>query len=217
MLLFLLELAMQSPLLKGIVGWVDLQAANVEERLQYYTQYNLIKGFRHVLHDETDVDFMLRPAFLNGIKALHKYDYTYDVLIFPEHLPNTAQLIKNNPEQFFVMDHIAKPDIKNNGFAEWKNKLAAVAEYPNVYCKISGMVTETHWRQWKPDDFKMYMDAVVKLFSTERIMYGSDWPVCILSAAYADMYNIVHNYFSTFSKTEQDNFFGLNATHFYNL
>jgi L-fuconolactonase len=214
---FLLQLAQQSQIIKGIVGWVDLQSATVEERLNYYTQFSTIKGFRHVIHDEVDLDFMLRPKFLNGIGLLKKFGYTYDILIFQSHLTNTLKFIQQFPEQLFVIDHIAKPSIKNNQLIDWKTQLAAVAAYPNVYCKISGMVTEANWKQWQNADFKIYIDTVVDLFGTNRIMYGSDWPVCTLSATYQQQYNIVQEYFATFSKAEQDSFFGLNATQFYNL
>lgn len=214
---FLIQLSQQFSFIKGIVGWVDLQATNVKERLAYYQNIKIIKGFRHVIHDEVDIDFMLQPAFLNGINCLHEFDFTFDVLIFPIHLKNTFLLIKQNPQQRFVIDHIAKPAIKNNEFEIWKTNLAKVAALPNVYCKISGMVTEANWKQWKKEDFKIYLDTVFELFGTDRIMYGSDWPVCTLSANYTSMYEIVQDYFSKFSSNEQHKFFGLNATHFYHL
>lgn len=214
---FLLGLSNQSPIIKGIVGWIDLQSENLPERLSYYKKFKNIKGFRHVIQDEPDINFMLRPAFLNGIKTLKFFDYTYDILIFPKHLKNTFKLIKLNPEQLFVIDHIAKPDIRNNQIEDWENDLSAIGKLPNVYCKISGMVTEARWKEWKQDDFSVYLDTVVEIFGMDRIMYGSDWPVCTLSASYANMYKIVNDYFSSFSKQEQDNFFGLNAKRFYRL
>ena len=214
---YLLHLAANYSFIKGIVGWVDLQSNAIDERLAYYKQYEKIKGFRHVIHDEPDIDFMLRPAFMNGIKELKKFGFTYDLLIYSHHLPNTIKLIKKNQEQLFVIDHLAKPAIKNNEFAYWKQQLSKVAAFPNVYCKISGMVTEARWYHWKKDDFTIYLNALVELFGTNRIMFGSDWPVCLLSASYEDMYGIVNDYFSTFSKEEQDNFFGLNAKRFYQL
>ena len=214
---YLLNLSANCSFIKGIVGWVDLQSNAINERLAYYKQYEKIKGFRHVIHDEPDIDFMLRPAFINGIKELKKFGFTYDLLIYSHHLPNTIELIKKNQEQLFVIDHIAKPAIKNNEFAYWKQHLSRVAAFPNVYCKISGMVTEASWHQWTKDVFTIYLNAVVELFGTNRIMFGSDWPVCLLSATYEDMYGIVHDYFSTFSKDEQGNFFGLNAKRFYQL
>lgn len=214
---FLLGLAEKHDCIKGIVGWVDLQSEQVEERLAFYKQFPLIKGFRHVLHDEADVNFMLRPAFLHGISLLKKYGFTYDILIFPKHLPNTLKLVKAFPEQRFVIDHIAKPFIKTGEIEAWQNDLKAVAAYNNVSCKISGMVTEADWHNWKTTDFTPYLDIVVETFGIERIMYGSDWPVCTLAATYEDMFSIVKEYFSMFSESEQDKFFGGNAVAFYNL
>jgi L-fuconolactonase len=214
---FLLKLADESTIIKGIVGWVDLQSEKITDRLSYYKSFEKIKGFRHVIHDEPDIDFMLRPAFLKGINALLPFDYTYDILIFHHHLANTVKLVKQFPDQPFVIDHIAKPDIKNKQFQDWKKQLAAVAAFQNVYCKISGMVTEANWKAWKPVDFIIYMDAIVELFGTDRIMFGSDWPVCTLAATYENVYNITNDYFSSFTNDEQDKFFSLNAKRFYRL
>jgi len=214
---FLLKMAVASSIVKGIVGWVDLKSDYVIKRLSFYKQFEKIKGFRHVIQDEPDLDFMLQPDFLNGIKALRNFDYTYDILIFSIHLPNTLELIKKFPDQLFVIDHLAKPEIRNHKYENWRKQLAAIASFPNIFCKISGMVTEAKWHQWKQEDFKIYLDTVVELFGTERIMYGSDWPVCTLSSSYEDMYKIVADYFSEFSIDEQNNFFGLNATKFYRL
>ncbi|HET7119223.1 MAG TPA: amidohydrolase family protein, partial [Hanamia sp.] len=214
---FLLKMAAASSIVRGIVGWVDLKAGNVTERLSFYKQFEMIKGFRHVIQDEPDLNFMLQPDFLNGIKALRNFGYTYDILIFSIQLPNTLELIKKFPDQPFVIDHLAKPEIRNHQYKSWEKGLAAVAAFSNVFCKISGMVTEAKWHQWKQEDFEIYLDAVVELFGTERIMYGSDWPVCTLSSSYEDMYKIMNDYFSKFSKDERNNFFGLNATKFYRL
>jgi L-fuconolactonase len=214
---FLLGVAQQHDFIKGIVGWVDLQSEQVEARLEYYTQFERMKGFRHVVHDEPDRDFMLRPAFLRGIGLLEKYGYTYDILIFPEHLSNTLKLVKAFPNQRFVIDHIAKPAIKKGTIKAWQKALKAVAAHENVSCKISGMVTEADWHKWQQGDFAPYMAQVVELFGIDRIMYGSDWPVCTLAASYENMFSIVKQYFSTFSASEQQKFFGDNATKFYNF
>lgn len=214
---FLLDLAERYSNIKGIIGWVDLQSENIFERLSYYKTKEKIKGFRHVIHDEADVGFMLRPAFLKGIKALQTFGYTYDILIYYFHLPNTLKLIRSFPDQLFIIDHIAKPKIGEKEIMLWKKLFTPVAAYPNVYCKISGMVTETSWHHWKQEDFTPYLDTIVELFGTERILYGSDWPVCTLSASYYDTYRIVKDYFNGFTKDEQDNFFGKNAIRFYHL
>ena len=157
------------------------------------------------------------PAFLQGIGLLKKYDFTYDILIFPKHLPNTLKLVKAFPDQAFVIDHIAKPPIKNGNIKQWQKALKAVADHKNVSCKISGMVTEADWAKWQQADFTPYINAVVELFGIDRIMYGSDWPVCTLAASYKKQFSIVKDYFSTFSATEQQKVFGANAVQFYNL
>ena len=214
---FLLQLAEHNPFIKGIVGWVDLQSVAVSERLAYYSSKKNIKGFRHVIHDEEDIDFMLRPAFLRGIRALLPYGFTYDLLIYPYHLQNTLELARLFPDQPFVIDHIAKPRIGKKEVSEWKKKLAPLASMQNVHCKISGMVTETAWKKWKREDFIPYLDTIVEIFETKRILYGSDWPVCTLSASYEETYGLVKHYFDDFSQVEQNDFFGLNAKRFYDL
>ena len=215
---FLLSLVEKYDFIKGIVGWVDLQSEKVEARLEYYQKFPLLKGFRHVVHDEADINFMLRPAFFKGISLLKKYGYTYDILIFQKHLPNTLELVAAFPNQPFVIDHIAKPSIKTGENTEgWRKNLEAVAQYENVSCKISGMVTEADWHHCKQADFTPYLDTVVELFGLDRIMYGSDWPVCNLAVNYETQFDIVRHYFSNFNKQEQAQFFGGNASKFYNL
>jgi L-fuconolactonase len=214
---FLLNLATEYEVIKGIVGWVDLQADDIEERLAHYQQFPKMKGFRHVLHDEAQRDFMLRPAFMRGVSKLNKYSYTYDILIFTDQLPFTLKFIEAFPDQRFVIDHIAKPLIKQQIVGAWREDMAKIAAHENVYCKISGLVTEADWKNWKTEDFKVYLDIVVNLFGPDRIMYGSDWPVCQLAASYQAQYNLVKTYFSSFGPTEQAKFFGKNATTFYQL
>ena len=214
---FLLNLANQYDFIKGIVGWVDLRAENVEERLKYYQQFPKIKGFRHVLHDEPQRDYMLRADFMQGISHLGKYNYTYDILIFTDQLAYTLELIKAFPEQAFVIDHIAKPLIKQQIVGAWKDYMTEIASYKNVFCKISGLVTEADWESWKKENFNIYLDLVVEVFGIDRIMYGSDWPVCQLAATYEAQFDLVKDYFSSFSKIEQDKFFGGNAIGFYHL
>ena len=176
-----------------------------------------MKGFRHVLQGETQRDLMLTPKFMNGISKLEKFGFTYDILIFPDQLQYMPQFVTEFPNQKFVINHIAKPCIKAKEINEWKKGIEAVAEYENVYCKISGMVTEADWHNWNPEDFTPYLDAVAYAFGIKRIMYGSDWPVCLVAGGYDKMLGIVKNYFASYSKTEQDLFFGEKAMQFYNL
>ncbi len=214
---FQLANADQHDFIKGVVGWVDLQAENVEERLDYYSQFKKLKGFRHVLQSDPKRDLMLQPSFKHGISLLSKYGFTYDLLIFPDQLKYATELVKQFPDQPFVLDHIAKPPIKSGDVEAWKYDITKLAGYNNVYCKISGMVTEADWQHCKQEDFKPYLDVVVNAFGVERVMFGSDWPVCLVAASYHKVFTIVQQYFSSFTKNEQGKFFGGNASWFYNL
>lgn len=215
--IFQLKSASGYDFIKGVVGWVDLQATNIEDRLQHYQQFKKIKGFRHILQDEKDRALMLRPAFKRGIGLLNAYNFTYDILILPDQLQYNRELVKSFPDQRFVIDHIAKPDIKNKKINDWEKDMRALASYKNVYCKISGMVTEADWHHWNIKDFFPYLDIIVQTFGTKRIMFGSDWPVCLVAASYEQMMAIVQEYFSSFSENEQNDFFANNAIKFYNL
>lgn len=214
---FLLNFASQNNFVKGVVGWVDLQSDNVHDRLAHYGQYKKMKGFRHVLQGEKQRDFMLRPAFKRGIGELHSFGYTYDILIYPDQLSYTEQFVKSFPYQPFVIDHIAKPYIKEKKIDQWKKDMQALGKYENVSCKISGMVTEADWRNWKNEDFRPYLDVVLESFGTNRIMFGSDWPVCLVAASYKQVVDLVKDYFSKLSATEQESFFKKNVQRFYKL
>ncbi|MDA9554608.1 amidohydrolase family protein [Pelobium sp.] len=214
---FLLEQALGNDFIKGIVGWVDLRANNIEDRLAHYYQEPLIKGFRHILQGEKQRDLMLQPDFKNGISLLAKYNFTYDILIFPDQLQFAEQLVKAFPNQKFIIDHIAKPDIKNQHIKDWEKDIRAIANHDNVYCKVSGMVTEAHWQLWKEEDFKPYLDIVFEAFGIKRLLYGSDWPVCNVAGGYTKALNILKNYTDKLSTNEQALFFGENAVDFYNI
>jgi L-fuconolactonase len=214
----LLELAARHDFIKGVVGWVDLQHPAVEERLVWYRAEPKIKGFRHILQGERDRALMLKPAFKRGIGSLRKFGYTFDILIFPDQLGYTRDFVASFPDQPFIVDHIAKPYIKDRYITEeWKDAIRAVAAFPNVSCKISGMVTEADWKHWKPEHFKPYLDTVVEAFGSGRIVFGSDWPVCLVAAEYAQVAGIVEDYFAAFSKDERAGLFGGNAANFYGL
>ncbi|NTS41369.1 amidohydrolase family protein [Flavisolibacter sp. BT320] len=214
---FLLQLAEKENFIKGVVGWVDLQSPTVEERLAYFSQFQKLKGFRHILQGEAKRDLMLTPAFQNGIRHLQQYNFTYDILIYPDQLAFTETLVASFPEQKFIIDHLAKPVIKNGELEEWRKGMLALANYPNVFCKVSGMVTEADWSTWKKEDFRPYLDVVTELFTTSRLLFGSDWPVCLVAASYKDVLYIVQDYFSNFPVAEQKQVFAENAERFYNL
>ncbi|MVZ62622.1 amidohydrolase family protein [Sphingobacterium humi] len=214
---FLLELASAYKLIKGIVGWVDLRSESVEEQLEKYQQAPLIKGFRHVIEGEEDPDFLHRDAFLRGIAALTKYGYTYDLLIRPRHYASTLHCVAANPEQVFMLDHIAKPPIKSQAFDEWASFITELAAFPNVHCKLSGLATEADWKHWKLDHFTQYIDHVVACFGKERLVFGSDWPVCLLAGSYEDSMRIVQDKLQDFTADELAGFWGNNAVKFYKL
>jgi L-fuconolactonase len=214
---FLIQLASENDFIKGIVGWVDLQADTITDRLAYYKQFNIVKGFRHILQGESQRDLMLTPRFKKGIAALQQFDFTYDILIFPDQLKYTNELVGQLSDQKFVIDHLAKPSIKEQKTAPWREELCQVAQHKNLYCKISGLVMEADWQNWKKEDFKYYMDVVVEAFGMDRILFGTDWPVCLLAASYEQAVDIVQDYFSAFTEEEQQKVFGQNAVRFYNL
>ena len=214
--LFLKSLADGNPSIKGVVGWVDLLNENIEERLEYFSQYPIIKGFRHIAQGEPE-GFLLQENFIRGIKALAKYNYTSDVLVYHHQLNDALKFMQQFPEQPFVIDHCAKPDIKNKNIDRWKKQMNEIALLPNVHCKLSGLLTETNWKQWKAEDFYPYLDVVFNTFGTDKILFGSDWPVMLLSGEYLEWQELLMNYMNHFSKEEKDKVFGLNAVKFYNL
>ena len=213
---FLVELAKTHPEIKGVVGWTDILSKNVEERLQFFSQYNVIKGWRHVVQSEPD-DFLLKEDFQNGIRALAPYNYTYDILIYHYQLKPALEFVSKFPNQKFVIDHCAKPDIGKKNIEEWKVLMKQMAQHPNVHCKLSGLFTETKWKQWSAGDFYPYLDVVFEAFSTDRLMFGSDWPVMLLSGIYVQWKSLLEKYMENFVEEDRLKVFGENAISFYNL
>ena len=215
---WLLQLADEHPHIKGVVGWLDLQSEQAEEQIAAFAKHHKAVGVRHVIHDEEDLDFMLRPAFIRGVQLLEKYDLAYDILIFPTHLANTIEFVKQfSDKQIFVVDHIAKPLIKDGIVSPWKEDIAALAKFPNVYCKLSGMVTEADWNTWKPENIRPYLDVIMEAFGPERILIGSDWPVCLVAGKYSEVMQVVIDYISTFTEKEQALMLGENAAKAYGI
>jgi len=215
---WLLQLADEHPHIKGVVGWLDLQSEQAEEQIAAFAKHPKAVGVRHVIHDEEDLDFMLRPAFICGVQMLEKYDMAYDILIFPKHLTNTIEFVKQfSNKQTFVIDHIAKPLIKDGIVSPWKEDIAALATFPNVYCKLSGMVTEADWNTWTPENIRPYLDVIMEAFGPERILIGSDWPVCLVAGKYSEVMQVVTDYISTFTEKEQALMLGGNAVKAYKI
>ncbi len=217
---FLLDLANKNDFIKGMVGWVDIKADNLEKRLEYFSQFPKLKGFRHILQGEKP-EFMLHPKFTEGVRLLGEKGFTYDILVFPKHLEAVKTFLKKCPNQPFVIDHIAKPYIKKGLIKQWAKDIKAIAKHENVHCKISGMVTEADWTGWKETDFTPYLDVIFEAFGVNRVMYGSDWPVCLLAADYEKQLNIVQNYLQSSilnpQNTEGGKIMGENASRFYKI
>jgi L-fuconolactonase len=214
---YLCSLAASYDFIKGVVGWVDLQNSRIEERLESLSQLPKLKGFRHVLQGEPQRDLMLSPRFLHGIKALLKYGFAYDILIYTDQIKYASEMVRQCSNQIFILDHMAKPNIKSGNIEQWRKDMEALARYENVFCKISGMVTEAHWQNWKYEDFVPYLDTIVGAFGVDRVMYGSDWPVCLVAASYKEVLDILTTYFQNFSTNEKAKIFGLNAMKSYGL
>ena len=214
---FLLNLAEGSQFIRGVVGWIDMLHTGTADRLEYYSRFSKMKGFRYVLEDKKDRGLMLHPNFKKNIGCLKAYDFTYDILIFNDQLVFANELVKQFSNQKFVIDHLAKPSIELNEISEWEKDIRRIAEYENTYCKISGMVTEAKWDNHKYLDFVPYLETILEAFGTKRLMFGSDWPVCLLAADYKYVIELCRNFISTLSKSEQDDIMGNNAIIFYNI
>jgi L-fuconolactonase len=213
--LWLLELASKYSYIKGVVGWVDLCSPKVERQLAELSKNPKLVGVRHVIHDEPDDNFIKRLDFQHGISLLSKYNLTYDLLIFPKHLRLASELVKKFPNQKFVLDHIAKPDIKNKILLPWSDDINQLAQFSNVFCKLSGMVTEADWTNWKSTDFKYFLDVVFKSFGDDRLMIGSDWPVCTIAGSYKKVVSIVTEYLNEFGEETRQKVIGENCRKFY--
>ncbi len=213
---FLLNLSTTNNFIRGVVGWVDLRSPQLHERLQYYSGFKKLKGFRHIAQAEP-IGFLRRPDFSLGIRALNDYHFTYDILIYPHQIADAIWLVKQHPNQKFVVDHLAKPVIRDKEFTNWSTDMKELSSFTNVYCKLSGMVTEAIWNRWTMNDFKPYLDFVLQHFGINRVMYGSDWPVCLVAAAYQNQLGIIEEYLHSFSSSEKDKIMGENAIQFYNL
>ena len=214
---WLLNLADHHPLIQGVVGWVDLQSERVEEELAELSKHPKLVGIRHVVQDEPDDHFMVRPNFLRGLGKLKQFDLTYDLLLFPKHLPVARQVVRQLPEQPFVLDHLAKPFIKTGELAPWREEIRALAELSNVFCKVSGMVTEATWGGWTPEQFRPYLDVVFEAFGEDRLLFGSDWPVCLLAGSYEEVLGLVTNYLERSPENVRRKVLGENAARFYGL
>jgi L-fuconolactonase len=213
---FLLSCAQKNKFIKGVVGWLDLTSENLESRLDYYAKNPFFKGLRHIVQAEKD-DYLLRGDVQKGISKLANYNLTYDILVFPSQLTAAIALVKKFPNQQFILDHIAKPRISNLMDELWKSNIIELSKNQNVSCKLSGLVTETNNYVFNDNDFNPYMDVIFETFGSKRILFGSDWPVCLLAANYKKVYDLIFDYLDNHSIETKAQIFGLNAIKIYNL
>lgn len=214
---FLLRLARESEVVRAVVGWVDLRDPAVGETLGELARDPHLVGVRHVVQDEPEDDFVLRADFQRGIAALGRTELVYDILTYPRQLAPSIRLVDAFPDQAFVLDHLSKPFIARRELEPWASELRELAKRPNVACKLSGMVTEADWSAWRRDDFRPYLDVALAAFGPDRILFGSDWPVCLLSAPYADVHGIVADWAAELAEGERERLFGGNAVRIYRL
>jgi len=213
---FLLRLAEAHDFIYGVVGWVDLRSPEVEDRLAHFSQYGKLKGFRHIVQAEPE-GFMLQPEFQRGIEKLRRYNFTYDLLVYPNQLPDAISLVRKFPDQKFVLDHMGKPNIKQGILYPWDEHIRTLARFDNVYCKVSGMVTEANHQTWSEEAMTPYLDAVFDAFGSYRLLFGSDWPVCLLAADYRKVKDLVGNYLKDRRFVQESEVWYQNAIDFYDL
>jgi L-fuconolactonase len=214
---WLLKLAEENDFIRGVVGWVPLFSETVENDLARYANRRKLKAVRHVLQDEPDDNYMLRDDFNRGIGLLKKARLRYDILIFERHLPNAIKLVDRHPGTTFILDHVAKPRIRDNQLSPWRENLRELGRRPNVYCKVSGMVTEANHANWTPQQLRPYFDAALEAFGSHRLMFGSDWPVCLLACGYRRWFQIVREFASRLTTDEQEQLFEHTAIEAYGL
>lgn len=214
---WVLEMAEENDFIAGVVGWVDLAGEQCEEQLLEFKDQPKFVGIRHVVQDETDDDFIIQPNVIRGLKVLQKHGVPYELLFYVKHLNHAETLAKELTDLKMVINHLSKPRIKDQSFDDWLPQLQAAAKYPNMYCKLSGMITEADWANWKPADLKPYVQHALDAFGPERCMYGSDWPVCELAGTYEEVFNALKEALGPISEDEQKLIFGDTAKKFYGL
>ena len=214
---WLLSLADRHHFIAGVVGWVDLTDPRMEEELEVLTAYPVFKGIRHLVESERAEDWLTQPSVLRGLRVLERHQVSYDLLVHTRHLKHVKTIAENCPELRLVVDHMAKPPVASGEVKEWSKEIKAVAAFPNVHCKLSGLVTEASHTSWSADDLRPFVDCALEFFGPERLMFGSDWPVCLLAASYDQVLESFESLLDGLSDEERNRIFAENATEFYRL
>lgn len=213
---FLVELARTHTMIQGVVGWVDLLAENLEERLAYFSQYPIIKGWRYRLEDRED-GFLKDPRLRKGLSLLQANNYRFDLFVGHRQLKETIGLVSDFPEIVFILDHAGKPDIRNRDLQSWSALIRELAQSQNLYCKLSGLLTLAQWKDWSAAEFYPYLDVLFKHFGTQRLLFGSDWPILTLSGIYVQWISLLEKYMENLSTEEREAVMGGNAEREYGL
>lgn len=214
---WLLELARKWPFIAGVVGWVDLRSPKVHTQLEILAKQPKFAGVRHIVQSEPDERFLLQPEFVRGFSLLRKFNLSYDLLIYERHLPAAIEFVRRAPEQRIVLDHLAKPRIRERIRQPWARQIRELSSFPNVYCKLSGMVTEADWGRWSGEEIRPYLDVAFECFGADRLMIGSDWPVCTVAGSYARTVDVVKSYVANCIGEVREKVLGANAQRFYGL
>jgi L-fuconolactonase len=214
---WLLDIADQCEAIRGVVGWAPIAGEDFPGVMEEFEHRPKLKGLRHVIQSEEDENYILRADFNSGMLAMQGSGLVYDILIYERHLPQTIEFVDEYPDQTFVLDHIAKPRIGAGIMEPWAENLRELALRQNVWCKVSGLVTEADWKNWTPETLRPYLDVVVDAFGVDRLMAGSDWPVCLVASGYLQWFEVLRTYFAPFSERERDAIFGGTAIDVYQL
>jgi len=214
---WLLDLAEANEEIRGVVGWAPIAGEEFPGCMEEFDGRDKLKGLRHVIQGEKDEHYILREDFNSGIRTMAGSGLVYEILIYERHLEDTIHFVDEHPEQVFVLDHIAKPLIAGSVMEPWVSRMKELGDRENVWCKASGLVTEAKWDAWTPETLKPYLDVVVEAFGPERVMAGSDWPVCLVATGYAQWWGVLRDYFAQFSEVERARIFGETATEVYGL
>jgi len=214
---FLLDLARKNDYIKAVVGWVDLRKEAVEEDLLMLKSQQKLAGFRCIMQGTEDEAYLKNSVFLKNVSRLTQFDFTYDLLVFHNQMESLVRFTDKLQDNRLILDHIGKPDIKNKQIKQWKEQLRILSSNPNIYCKLSGMLTEADHQRWTYDDIMPYMETAAEYFGVDRLCFGSDWPVCLLAGSFKQVHDVVDRFVEQLNTTEREKIFGTNTAAFYKI